>query len=184
MGAVGEFLQEPCKDLAWWTPFGDLVNSIGFPGSELLESILPDRGRFEVEFKVQSAIDFEARSIKLFCMLFCEALVLSKVSKLSMAVVSTVVVDPVSELIDSVVIGCEGVGLPMLVVEVALALLVVVEAKLIDLAGINMLMSFVVVDANGELIELFLTNFGFEFLPLMTLCLPAPELDEEENWPK
>ena len=117
------------------------MNSIGFPGSELVESILPDPGRFEVEFTVQSAIDFEARSIKLFCMLFCEALVLSKVSKLSMAVVSTVVVDPVSELIDSVVIGCEGVGLPMLVVEVALALLVVVEAKLIDLAGINMLMS-------------------------------------------
>ena len=115
-------MQESCKDLAWWAPFRDLVNSIGFPGSELVESILPDPGRFEVEFTVQSAIDFEARSIKLFCMLFCEALVLSKVSKLSMAVVSTVVVDPVSELIDSVVIGCEGVGLPRVGGEGALAL--------------------------------------------------------------
>ena len=56
------------------------------------------------------------------------------------------------------------------------------EAKLIDLAGINMLMSVVVVDANDELIELFLTNFGFEFLPSRTLCLAITNIRDSKTF--
>ena len=56
------------------------------------------------------------------------------------------------------------------------------EAKLIDLAGINMLMSVVVVDANDELIELFLINFGFEFLPSRTLCLAITNIRDPKTF--
>ena len=96
----------------WWcTPGADLllVQNFDFPpGKDFVDdSISPDPGMGS-----QSSIGFEveARSSKLclIILLFWPALssTLSSSGKFSMAVVSTVVVDPENELIDSVATRC------------------------------------------------------------------------------
>ena len=100
-----------------------VLSSVDLPGSGLGDDSITPEGRFVV----QSATDFEAatRSSKLFLALFSST---GSSGKWSMAVVSMVVVEPESELIDSVVISwpCDPVDLPMLMLE------------LVDLVGVKL----------------------------------------------
>ena len=98
------------KELVRWTtvPGADLAqNIVDLPASsELGDDSITSDGRFVG----QSALGFDAatRSIKLFLALFSStgsSVSTGSSGKLSMAVVSTVVVEPERELIDSVVIS-------------------------------------------------------------------------------